>query len=87
MFNLNPHFTKLFALSSLSLLLAACGGGGDGGNSSGDNTTAPITNPDLFTIKGKTWTIQPTSNTSYCYDIVMISMLKQRLHVQQQIGI
>lgn len=69
MFNLNPHFAKLFALSSLSILLAACGGGGDGGNSSGDNTTAPITNPDLFTIKGKTWTIQPTSNTSYCYDI------------------
>lgn len=67
MLTLNTHFTKIFALSTLSILLAACGGGGGNDNSGG--TTPPVTNSDLFTAKAKQWVIQPATNTSYCYDI------------------
>ena len=70
MLNTQSNFAKLFALSSLSLLLAACGGGGGSDNSTGGGTTTPpVTNTDLFTVKAKEWKIEPTVNTSYCYDI------------------
>ena len=66
--------TKIFTLTALACLLAACGGGGSSDSSntnSGDNgnTTNPPASTDLFTLKAKQWKIQPTANTSYCYDI------------------
>ena len=67
---INSNLAKLFALSTLSLLLAACGGGGSDDNSTAGGTTKPpVTNTDLFTVKSKEWKIQPAANTSYCYDI------------------
>lgn len=60
--------SKGFALSSLSVLLVACGGGG-GGDDSSNNTKPPVTNKDLFSIKGKEWKIDPVADHSYCYDI------------------
>ena len=71
MLHLNTQSAKIFALSSLSILMVACGGGGGGSSdsSSGGTTTPPVTNPDLFTVKAKEWKIQPAANTSYCYDI------------------
>lgn len=64
------NLAKLFALSTLSGLLIACGGGGDG--SSGHNGTSnppPANSTDLFSLKGKQWSITPTANQTYCYDI------------------
>ena len=76
------QMTRIFALSTLTLMLSACGGGGSSdsssnNNSSGNNAAAPAnpTTPstpstsDLFTIKGQTWTISPTKDKAYCYDI------------------
>lgn len=66
---LNTNLTRLFAVSTLGLLLTACGGGGGDSSTGGSTTTPPVTNTDLFTIKNKEWVIQPASNSSYCYDI------------------
>ncbi len=66
---LTTHLTRLFTVSTLGFLLAACGGGSDNNSNSGGSITPPVTNKDLFTVKGKEWVIQPSSNTSYCYDI------------------
>jgi hypothetical protein len=64
------NLTKIFALSSLAILISACGGGGGSSdNSNGNNGTPPVTNSDLFSLKAQTWTIEPKTNTTYCYDI------------------
>ncbi|OTG80294.1 HmuY family protein [Acinetobacter sp. ANC 4648] len=67
----NANLAKLFALSSLGILLAACGGGSSDNNSTGGGGTTqpPVVNTDLFSVKAKEWKIQPAVNTSYCYDI------------------
>lgn len=59
--------SKGFTLSTLSLLMVACGGGG--GDDSANNTKPPVTDKDLFSIKGKEWKIEPVADHSYCYDI------------------
>lgn len=59
---------KGFTLTILAVLLTACGGS----DSSSNTETPPVTPPantDLFSVKGKQWTIQPETNKSYCYDI------------------
>lgn len=61
------NLAKLFALSTLSTLLIACGGGGSSDN--GGNSTPPATKTDLFTLKAKQWSVTPSANNSYCYDI------------------
>lgn len=74
---LTQQLSKLFALSTIAIVLSACGGGGgsDQSSDSGDNQNGngsdvtPNPNTDLFTIKAKTWSIQPATNTAYCYDI------------------
>ncbi|MFC3172010.1 HmuY family protein [Acinetobacter vivianii] len=62
------NLAKLFALSTLSTLLIACGGGGGSSDNSG-TSNPPATNTDLFTVKGKQWSITPSANSAYCYDI------------------
>ena len=71
--------SRLFALSTLALFLGACGGGGSSSSSNNDNSngnntpsvpsTPPSTSSDLFTVKAQTWTLSPTKDSSYCYDI------------------
>ncbi|QER38838.1 hypothetical protein F2A31_03635 [Acinetobacter suaedae] len=68
MSNLNTHFCKLFTLSTLSALLIACGGGG-GSGSNNNTSNNGSNNTDQFTIKSAQWTITPSANSSYCYDI------------------
>lgn len=68
MSNLSTHFCKLFTLSTLSALLIACGGGG-GSGSNNNTSNNGSSNTDQFKIKSAQWTITPSANSSYCYDI------------------
>ena len=80
--SLSQQLSRIFALSSLALLVSACGGGGSSDSSANTTpttptppttpttpTTPPVTSSDLFSLKGKTWTLTPAKDTSYCYDI------------------
>lgn len=72
--NSSPLLSKIFTLSTLALLLSACGGGSSSSNNNGNSTVTPPdpkppVSTDLFTVKGKTWSIEPVKDKSYCYDI------------------